>query len=323
MGKGDTSLSVWLEDKERFADLFNGAVFQGEQIVEAEKLETDKKEAKELISSKDGKLKNIERNRDIVMKWKDGVNLAILACENQERIHYAMPVRTMLYDGLSYAEQIRQLRKKNKMLDSDEFLSGMRKEDKLIPIFTLVFYYGDKAWDGSKDIYGLLEEPANPKVKEAFKQFVPNYHINVLDINQLQDISQYKTDLQVVFGMLKCRKEKEKIKKYVQENSDYFQHVDIDTYNVLRVLLKAEKQLEKIKEKGKEAINMCEALQGIFDDGVEQGIQQGREQGIEQGKELGLSLAKQILRLWRDGKSEEEIAEQCDISLQEVKEILE
>ena len=134
MGKGDTSLSVWLGDKERFADLFNGAVFQGEQIVEAEKLETDKKEAKELISSKDGKLKNIERNRDIVMKWKDGVNLAILACENQERIHYAMPVRTMLYDGLSYAEQIRQLRRKNKMLDSDEFLSGMRKEDKLIPI---------------------------------------------------------------------------------------------------------------------------------------------------------------------------------------------
>ena len=212
MGKGDTSLSVWLGDKERFADLFNGAVFQGEQIVEAEKLEPDKKEAKELISSKEGKLKNIERNRDIVMKWKDGVNLTILACENQERIHYAMPVRTMLYDGLSYAEQIRQLRRKNKMLDSDEFLSGMRKEDKLIPIFTLIFYYGDKAWDGSKDIYGLLEEPTNPKVKEALKQFVPNYHINVLDINQLQDISQYKTDLQVVFGMLKCRKEKEKIK---------------------------------------------------------------------------------------------------------------
>ena len=101
----------------------------------------------------------------------------------------------------------------------------------------------------------------------------------------------------------------------MQENADYFQHVDIDTYNVLRVLLKAEKQLEKIKEKGKEAINMCEALQGIFDDGVEQGIQWGKEQGI--------SLAKQIFRLWRDGKSEEEIAEQCNIALQEVKEILE
>ena len=87
-------------------------------------------------------------------------------------------------------------------------------------------------------------------------------------------------------------------------------HVDIDTYNVLRILLKAEKQLEKIKEKDKGEINMCQALQGIFDDGVEQGIEQG------------LALAKRILLLWREGRSEEEIADQCNVSLQDVKEIL-
>ena len=137
-------------------------------MIESEKLELEKKEIKELIRDKEGKLNNIERNRDIVMKWKDGINLVIFACENQENIHYAMPVRTMLYDGLSYTEQIRQLRKDNEFSNSDEFLSGMRKEDKLIPIFTLIFYYGDKAWDGSEDIYGLLKEPSNPKVKEVF-----------------------------------------------------------------------------------------------------------------------------------------------------------
>lgn len=40
------------------------------------------------------------------MRWKSKAELAILAVENQERIHYAMPVRTMIYDGLSYAGQI-------------------------------------------------------------------------------------------------------------------------------------------------------------------------------------------------------------------------
>ena len=55
---------------------------------------------------------------------------------------------------------------------------------------------------------------------------------------------------------------------------------------------------------------MCQALQGIFDDGVEQGIEQG------------LALAKRILLLWREGRSEEEIADQCNVSLQDVKEIL-
>lgn len=310
MGKSDTSLAIWLSDKERFADLYNGSIFQGKQIVEAKKLELEKKDAKELIKDKNGIWQNIERNRDIVMKWDDGINLVILACENQEKVHYAMPVRTMLYDGLSYAEQIRHLRKNTKFQNSDEFLSGMKKEDKLCPIFTLVFYYGEKEWDGSKDLHGLLKESADSEIGQIIRELIPNYHINLLDVNQLEDTSSYKTDLQVVFGMLKCRQDKKEIQKYVQEHADYFQHVDIDTYNVLRILLKAEKQLENIKEKDKEEINMCQALQGIFDDGVEQGIEQG------------LALAKRILLLWREGRSEEEIADQCNVSLQDVKEIL-
>lgn len=240
MGKGDTSLALWLGDKKRFADLYNGNVFQGKQVVEAEKLELAQKETKELISDKEGRLVNLERYRDIVMKWDDGVNLAILACENQEKIHYAMPVRTMLYDGLKYVEQIRQLSKDRKLKSSDEFLSGMTKDDKLCPVITLIFYYGDKEWDGSKDLHGLLKESTNPEVREALKKLIPNYHINLLDVNNLEDTSVYKTDLQVILGMLKCRKDKKKIREYILENEEYFKNIDIDTYNVLRVLLKAE-----------------------------------------------------------------------------------
>lgn len=32
MGKGDTLLKVWLGDKKRFADLYNGSVFQGDKL---------------------------------------------------------------------------------------------------------------------------------------------------------------------------------------------------------------------------------------------------------------------------------------------------
>lgn len=277
MGKSDTALVTWFGNKKRFADLYNGSVFQGEQIVEAEQLEAEQTSAKELVEGKKGILRDVERNRDIVMKWNDGMNLVLLTCENQDKIHYAMPVRTMLYDGLSYAEQIRELRTKNKVKknkDADEFLSGISKEDKLYPVITLVFYYGDKAWDGSKDLHGLLKESSNPKIREVVERMVPNYHINLLDINSLEDTSLYKTDLQVVFGMLKYKKDRKKIEEYMQENSDFFRHVDIDTYNVLRVLLKAEKQMEALK--GQEEVDMCEALQEIFDDGKEEGETIGR-----------------------------------------------
>ena len=61
----------------------------------------------------------------------------------------------------------------------------------------------------------------------------------------------------------------------------------------------------------KEEIDMCEALQGIFDDGVELGIKQG------------ILLTKQIIKLWKEGIREEEIAERCGLTVREVKEILE
>lgn len=294
MGKSDTALVTWLGNKERFADLYNASVFQGEQVIEAEQLKTDKAAAKELIEDKNGVLHTIERNRDIVMKWDDGISLVLLACENQDKIHYAMPVRTMLYDGLSYAEQIRQLRsktKQQKVKDSDEFLSGMGKEDKLYPVITLVFYYGDKVWDGSKDLYGLLKKSTNPKVRELVKKMVSNYYINLVDVNQLEDTSLYKTDLQVVLEMLRYKKDKKKTQAYVRERADFFRHVDKDTYNVLRVLLKAEKQMEAIKNK--EEIDMCEALQGIFDDGKEEGEKIGRQEGEKIGRlELLFELVK-------------------------------
>ena len=246
MGKSDTVLSTWLGDEKRFADLYNGSVFRGRQMVKAENLKSGKTNFKELIQDKNGILNHIERNRDIVMKWDDGIYLMILACENQERIHYAMPVRSMLYDGLSYAEQIRQLKKKPKkreQISSDEFLSGMKKDDKLYPVSTLVFYYGDKPWDGSVDLHGLLKKSENSELEEKIKTLIPNYHINLLDVNQIEDTSVYKTDLQTILEMLKYRQDKERMQKYVQEHEGYFRHVDRDTYNVLRVLLKAEKHI--------------------------------------------------------------------------------
>lgn len=313
MGKGDTALSKWLGDEKRFADLYNGSVFHGTQMVKAEDLQPEKENFKELIQDKNGILNYIERNRDIVMKWDNGIRLMILACENQEKIHYAMPVRTMLYDGLSYAEQIRQLKKKRKKADkvnSDEFLSGMKKDDKLYPVSTLVFYYGDKPWDGSVDLHGLLKKSENSELEEMIRKLIPNYHINLLDVNQIEDTSVYKTDLQTILEMLKYRRDKERMQKYVQEHEGYFRHVDRDTYNVLRVLLKAEKQMDEIT-KQEEKVDMCQALQEIFDDGRNEGFIQGREQGRKEFIELlaelvhdGVFSMKQAAE--KAGKSEDE-----------------
>ena len=66
-----------------------------------------------------------------------------------------MPLRTMIYDGLGYLKEYNELKGKNRYtsgMTSDEFLSGMKKDDRLHPIITIVLYYSEMPWDGPVSI---------------------------------------------------------------------------------------------------------------------------------------------------------------------------
>lgn len=129
MGQGNAAIKQWLSNRERFADLYNGCLFGGNQIVLPEDLEPAESEANILIADKEGKTQELRRHRDIIMRWNKGAFLVMLACENQSKVHYAMPVRNMLYDSLTYIEQMKQLwelHKEDKMT-REEFLSKFRK----------------------------------------------------------------------------------------------------------------------------------------------------------------------------------------------------
>ena len=103
MGKANVAVNRWLSDKERFADLFNGFLFHGKQIIQPEELENLDREADILITDKSGKARGVQRYRDIIKRWKKDMELVVLACESQKKVHYAMPVRNMLYDSLAYS----------------------------------------------------------------------------------------------------------------------------------------------------------------------------------------------------------------------------
>ena len=68
--------------------------------------------------------------------------------------------------------------------------------------------------------------------------------------------------------------------------------MDEETYQVIREVLHSERILKsKIKkEEGKETVDMCKALEDLYNDGIECGI----EQGIERGSIAG---CKRVTRL--------------------------
>ena len=352
MGKSDVVLKQWLQNKTRFADLFNAVVFDGEQVIKPEELEEINSESGIVIENVDSKEMDAEevttkkmpdragavryrteqRFRDLVMRWKGEAELAVLALENQEKIHYAMPVRGMLYDALSYTDQMRLIwgklsEEEKKNIDTNEFFSRFRKRDKLCPVITIIFYYGEEKWDGAMQLYELFGVEDRELV-HILEKYVSNYKMNLIEAKNIEDVTKYKSDLQIIFRMLRYRKDKRGLLEYTKEHRDYFEHVDYESLQAMAVLLNTEKLFVQVNEQKGVDGNMCQALEEYYQDGVQEGIEkgillgraEGIEQGIEQGIEKGIEQERKniIANMLKKGLDIELIAELASLSVADV-----
>ena len=162
MGKINNTFTNYFRDKTRFADLYNGICFQGKSVVRPEML-TDASEVYNEVDAEKTEHASVgaqvmrgkrqERIRDIKMRLSTGELLCFLAQENQNLVDYTMPYRCMQYDSMEYRRQLNHLRRKNresKNWDSwAEEACGIKKTDRLIPIYMLCFYHGLGKWDGA------------------------------------------------------------------------------------------------------------------------------------------------------------------------------
>ena len=89
--------------------------------------------------------------------------------------------------------------------------------------------------------------------------------------------------------MLKYRGKKNELRSYMQENKEYFRSVDAETYEALRVFLHSERILKAVaRSEREERIDMCQALEDIYTDGVNAGREAGRLEGEAAGRKAGL-----------------------------------
>ena len=131
MAEEDYSVNKLMRNSVRFADLYNGTVFRGKQVLKPEDLSDVPDENGIAIVGLDGKRRLIRRSRDVIKKASFGAYFVLLAEENQDKVHYAMPVRSMLYDALEYTEQVEALKRRHRecgdRLEGDAFLSGINQ----------------------------------------------------------------------------------------------------------------------------------------------------------------------------------------------------
>ena len=111
--------------------------------------------------------------------------------------------------------------------------------------------------------------------------------------------------------MLRYRDSKEELKHYIDENKKFFQNVDYETSQAMKAFLNM-KQIPGEAEHKEEMIDMCKAIQEMYDDGVKDGIQQGK---IE-------LLKEQIQRKLKKEKTPTQIAEELEESVEVIEKII-
>ena len=132
---------TYLSDNVRYADLFNGVLFGGKEVIVPERLQGE--DTKLVLSSEDGKK---GRYRDVIRKYESGVSYTILGVENQEVVDYTMPFRIMEYEFGEYSKQIAEIRKVHRLLEDTsgaEYLCQYKRMDRIYPCVTLVLYWGE------------------------------------------------------------------------------------------------------------------------------------------------------------------------------------
>ncbi|MFR8238748.1 MAG: Rpn family recombination-promoting nuclease/putative transposase [Dorea sp.] len=273
LGVKDTVTTKYMRQNEIFADAFNYFVYGGEQVINPESLEElDTREIDVPYGGEKGAKQPVQKTRDVIksviaMMDKRTAYL-LLAIENQSNIHYAMPVKNMVYDALQYAKQVEEAVASHKLsgdykgVDSDEYLSGFMKADHLLPVVTLVIYFASKEWDGPLSIHEMF---AGQDARVL--AFVPDYKINLIAPAAIEDseFEKFQTTLKEVLSFIKYSGNADKLQEVIGID-EKFRHLGRNEVDVLNACVNANLTMKK----GEEVLDVCQAIQTIADRAAEQ-----------------------------------------------------
>ena len=324
MGKYDTCMKEYLQNKEYFADLFNGCFFHGKTVICAEDLTeasenyTVKREVPDRLGGEVSitdqshpeivivdnrrsgtQTKKQQLFRDVKMRLKSRTTLQVLAVENQSYVDYSMPVRCMDYDVAEYNRQLKEKKQRLLMLqkrwkESGEFtepaityaerLSGVLKTDRLLPVYTICLYSGTEDWDGPRKLSDMM---AFGETDRAFHELFADYPIHLFCVNEQTDFAAFHTELKELLQAISCRKDKVKLDQLIRD--DNYAHLTEATWEAIATMTGHERLLDRkahyrMKKEEGEEYNMCEGWEELRKDYINEGISQGISQGEAIGK---------------------------------------
>ena len=243
----DSTCKKLFRDDGCFADICNYAFFQGKQIIKPEELVSRENDVSTLMG-KELLPMETKRYRDIVRKASINGDYMIIGVEHQSTLNKNMIIRILNYDAQLYINQV-------------------ERGKEVRPVGSFVFYTGDKEWTYPKSLKESL------KIPPEMKDYINDWKLPVLELQkmdpQILKSKRLKEVVEISQIMLKGDYEKLRTNRMIS----------VENYKMASILTHTDIKEEDLPE-GDE-INMCKAMDQLFQRFENQGIEKGEAIGIE------------------------------------------
>ena len=243
----DSTCKKLLRDKGCFADLCNYAFFQGRQVIQPEELVSRENDLSILIGNVDNPIE-IKRYRDVVRKASIHGDYVIIGVEHQSTFDEKMIFRILNYDATIYINQV-------------------ESKQEIYPVGSFVFYTGDKEWKSPETLKNIPSE-MEPYINDWR---LPVVELKTMDARKLTN-QRLKEIVEISQSM------------FAGNYDDLRNSRKIETENFMMAATFTRTKIKREDLPEGDEINMCEAMDRLFQKFENQGMEKGELIGIEKGK---------------------------------------
>lgn len=211
----------------------------------------------------------------------------------------------MIGDAFSYLKEYQEIAAKNRkdknFASSDEFLSNMKKTDRLHSVVSLCVYYGEHPWDGPLCLVDMLELP------EKIRPLVSDYKMNLIELRTSGTLQFHNQDVNTVFDISRAIYECD----YDKINTVYGRmQITSELGVVIGAITQSQKLIDhalKLEQNGGQ-VNMCSALEELEKKAEQKGMIKGT---IKTCKKIKLSREETTKNIIEEFSLSNEEAEKC------------
>ena len=265
-----------------FADAINAILYDGKSVVTPERMRTIDIETQR-VEDENGNVTADTRLRDSakVVEVDDAI-YCLFAIEHQSVEDYTMPLRIMEYDVREYLRQVK---------------SNKGVQVRIKPIITIVMYWKADKWNQPVSVKDMFDKNTVRWLEyNGLGGYIQDYRMHLFEPGTVkeEDLEKFKTELKDVIAYVKYSKSTEALKDY---NEKYKPDLTQSTVTLINELTNS----KYVFIEGKERLDMCEAFEGL----IEEGRAKGKAEELKEKYKSWVTLSN---NLKKRGMSNPEIA---------------